>query len=216
MAILFGQEPGTRSSYADRIDYGIIWIEIDVVKGNLEPRRYFGVEDNITRRVIMKQILVVLASLAAVVALSAFGCTDGPAGPSIIEPIISEGEESGLELALDEGYDGVRNGVHLVMIWDPDKAEFVGTVKNVTDAVIRDVRVEVHLSNGIELGPTPRADLAPGEVRDVRLAATPGFTGWIPHAESGAGGAGGEGSEGENGEGEGEGEHSEEGESGSG
>jgi hypothetical protein len=72
------------------------------------------------------------------------------------------------------------------------------------------VRVEVHLSNGTELGPTTPVDLAPGERTAVELqATTAAFTGWTGHPESGPGhGAGGEGG-GEHGGagGEGGGEH---------
>ncbi|MXY98067.1 MAG: hypothetical protein F4Z29_10045 [Gemmatimonadetes bacterium] len=81
------------------------------------------------------------------------------------------------------------------------------------------VRVEVHLSNGTELGPTTPVDLAPGESVDVSLAATEEpFTGWTPHAEVGEGehGSGGEGG-GEHGvDGDGLGEHGSDGEGGEG
>jgi len=103
------------------------------------------------------------------------------------------GEESGATYALDETFDTVRKGVRLVMNWDANAGAFVGEVENVTDATIPAVRVEVHLSNGVELGPTPRADLAPGETRAVELSAAgiTGFDGWTPHAEMGAGDSGG-------------------------
>lgn len=105
---------------------------------------------------------------------------------------------------------------------------FVGTVENTTSATLNRVRIEVHLSNGVELGPTTPIDLAAGEVMDVVLPATAqAFDGWTPHAEVGAseGGEGGgeHGNEGgesgnENGEsgaegGEGGGEHGNGGES---
>jgi len=116
-----------------------------------------------------------------------------------------EGEESGTLLALDQTYDEVRNGAHLVLRYDAEANAFVGTVRNVTDGALRLVRVEVHLSNGTELGPTTPVDLAPGEAIEVRLTATTtAFTGWTAHAEvgpgHGAGGAGG-GEHGEGGEG---------------
>lgn len=106
------------------------------------------------------------------------------------------GEEAGATHALDESFDMVRKGVRLVMSWDAAARAFVGTVENITEATIQAVRVEVHLSNGVELGPTPRADLAPGEMRAVELSAAgvTGFDGWTPHAETGSGehGNGGE------------------------
>ena len=132
-----------------------------------------------------------------------------------------EGEESGTRLALDEIYDTVRNGARLILRYDSASNSFVGTVENTTENILRRVRVEVHLSNGTELGPTTPVDLAPGEVIDVTVsAAGEEFTGWTPHAEvdTGDGGEHGEGGEGggEHGEGgeegEGGGEHDEGGE----
>ena len=122
------------------------------------------------------------------------------------------GEESGTVLTLDQTFDRVRGGARLVLRYDRVAQAFIGTVENTTDATLPQVRVEVHLSNGVELGPTPPQDLAPGEQIDVRLnAAGEQFTGWTPHAEVGpqSGAHGGEGSGGEGG-----GEHGSGGESG--
>ncbi|MDE0197427.1 MAG: hypothetical protein OXK78_04480, partial [Caldilineaceae bacterium] len=113
-------------------------------------------------------------------------------------------------LALDETFDMVRAGARLIMSYDAHSNAFFGTVVNTTNATLTQVRIEVHLSNGIELGPTTPADLAPGAAMNVILhgSAQP-FDGWTPHAEVGAseGGGGGEGS-GEHGSG-GEGSGSE-------
>lgn len=99
-----------------------------------------------------------------------------------------EGEESGVELALDETYDNVRNGARLVLAYDKASNSFTGTVENITEKTLERVRVEVHLSNGIELGPTTPGDLAPGEKRDVKLTATSkDFEGWTAHPEVGSG-----------------------------
>lgn len=124
------------------------------------------------------------------------------------------GEESGTLLGLDQTYDEVRNGARLIMRYDAEANAFTGTVRNTTAATLPSVRVEVHLSNGAELGPTTPVDLAPGQTIDVRLQApNTAFTGWTPHAETGPGhGAGGEGG-GEHG-GESGGEHGSEGEHG--
>ena len=141
----------------------------------------------------------------------------------------SGGEEAGAaNLALDETFDQVRAGARLILRYDAPTNSFRGTVENTTNSVLTRVRIEVHLSNGTELGPTVPVDMAPGLVLAVNLAATPGpFTGWIPHAEVGSGEGGGEGSEsggegggegsesGEHG-GEGEGEHGSGGEGGGG
>jgi len=110
-----------------------------------------------------------------------------------------EGEESGAELTLNQSYDQVRNGARLILAYDAKSNSFNGTVKNTTDKILKRVRVEVHLSNGRELGPTTPADLGPGDERDVNLAATSkGFERWSAHPEVGSG---------ERGHGEGRGEH---------
>ena len=95
-------------------------------------------------------------------------------------------EESRTTLALDATYDEVRNGARLVLRYDAEANAFVGTVQNVTEGTLSRVRVEVHLSNGTELGPTTPGDLAPGETIDVKLQATDEpFTGWTAHPEVG-------------------------------
>ena len=115
----------------------------------------------------------------------------------------NEGEESNTELALNEQYDEVRSGARLILTYDVQTNSFKGTVKNTTDETLKQVRVEVHLSNGIELGPTPPGDLAPGEKRDILLVATStDFTAWTAHPEVG---------EGEHNRGESHGEHDSEG-----
>ena len=95
-----------------------------------------------------------------------------------------EGEESGEEFALDETYDQVRNGARLILTYDADTNSFKGTVENTTQETLYHMRVEVHLSNGIELGPVELGDLAAGEKRDVELKATStDFDGFSAHPE---------------------------------
>ena len=98
-----------------------------------------------------------------------------------------EGEESGTELALNETYNKVRNGARLILAYDAQSNSFNGTVENTTDTTLERVRVEVHLSNGKELGPTTPANLNPGEKRNVKLTATSkNFDGWTAHPEVGS------------------------------
>ena len=122
----------------------------------------------------------------------------------------SGGEESGTTLTLTEEYDTVRNGARLILVYDADSNAFTGTVENTTSSTLEQVRVEVHLSNGVELGPTTPVDLAPGQIVDVSLPATDqAFDGWTPHAEVGPGHGGEAGEHGPGGEdGEEGGEHS--------
>ena len=133
------------------------------------------------------------------------GGEHGPGGENGSE----SGEEGGTRLAPGETFVQVRKGVRLIMKYDAGQEAFVGVVKNTTSATLPQVRVEVHLSNGTELGPTTPQDLAAGKSRPVRLvAAGESFTGWTPHAEvgpqSGSGGEGG-GEHGPGGESGGEG-----------
>lgn len=105
-------------------------------------------------------------------------------------------EESGTMLALNETYDEVRNGARLILDYDVQSNSIQGLVENTTGNTLIQVRVEVHLSDGIELGPTNPVDLAPGELFDVTLPATSqGFDRWTPHVEvgTGTGEGGGEG-----------------------
>ena len=124
----------------------------------------------------------------------------------------AEGEESGTELALNETYDKVRNGARLILTYDAQSNSFNGTVENTTERTLGRVRVEVHLSNGKELGPTTPADLGPGEKRVVKLTATSkDFDGWSAHPEVGNEEQGGSEESGEHGGREGGGEHGREG-----
>ena len=110
-----------------------------------------------------------------------------------------EGGEEGSganQLAPDETFDMVRGGARLILGYDAESNSFKGTVENTTNRTLDRVRIEVHLSNGTELGPTTPIDMAPGEVRTITLPSTQAsFTGWVAHAEVDGGehGSGGEG-----------------------
>ena len=111
-------------------------------------------------------------------------------------------------LALDETFDTVRSGARLTLSYDATSNSFEGTVENTTDDVLDRVRIEVHLSNGTELGPTTPTDIAPGKVVAIHLPATPAtFTGWTAHAEVGGGGEGSESGDEHGGEQKSGGEH---------
>ena len=141
-----------------------------------------------------------------VVHMEAFDCGGpGPAAHTGGEGTEGSGADS---LALDETFDAVRSGARLILKYDASSNSFKGTVENTTNGVLDRVRIEVHLSNGAELGPTTPTDMASGEVVGINLPATPAsFTGWTAHAEVGTGGEGSE-SGGEHGSGgEQDGEH---------
>ena len=121
-----------------------------------------------------------------------------------------DGEESANQLGKSDTYDELRAGSRLILSYDAASNAFTGTVANITEAPLSRVRVEVHLSNGVELGPTPAVDLAPGASAAVSLAAPDRpFDTWSAHAEVGGGdgvasdgehGSGGERADGSGGE----------------
>ncbi|WP_420637223.1 MBL fold metallo-hydrolase [Candidatus Palauibacter sp.] len=95
-----------------------------------------------------------------------------------------EGEESGEYLGRAETWDATRRGARLILSYDPGREAFAGTVENTTGETLCAVRVEVHLSSGTELGPTQRADLAPGAAAEVELAVGgEAFERWTAHPE---------------------------------
>ena len=97
-------------------------------------------------------------------------------------------EEGRQQLAPDQRYDQTRNGARLIIRYIPSVNAFYGTVENTTDRVLRRVRVEVHLSDGSELGPTTPTDLSPGSKLFINLsAAGHTFDGWSVHVEVGSG-----------------------------
>lgn len=97
-----------------------------------------------------------------------------------------EGEEAGPRIALDGTHDEVRKGSRLILSYDTETSSFIGTVENLTEKTLTRVRIEVHLSNGTELGPTEPINIAPGEKADVKLSAEgQTFEWWKAHAEVG-------------------------------
>ena len=172
--------------------------------GDLNPRQQVTSSLSVTS----EPALAGVAYDGYVIHMEVFDC----AGPGPVAHTASGEEGGGALLALDETFDTTRSGARLILSYHAPSNSFRGAVENTTDRVLRRVRVEVHLSNGAELGPTVPADLRPGEVRAinlVNLATTPAsFTGWTAHAEVGGGEGGGEGA-GEHGGGgaEGGGEH---------
>jgi len=175
----------------------------------------------------MKRIPVTFAMIAVILAVVVSGCSNDREGGEKQDSGRSteargehdrdrggnaEGEESGTEYALTETYDQVRNGARLILAYDAQSNSFNGTVENTTTRTLKRVRVEVHLSNGKELGPTTPGDLGPGEKRSVRLTAiSADFDRWSAHPEVGNEEHGGSEGSGEHGASEGLGEHGGEG-----
>ena len=136
----------------------------------------------------MKHLRMALAVIGVVLALALIGCSNdsesgehdgGSESRAGAEGSGEHGgksgvhsEESGTQFARSEAYDEVRAGARLILSYDSAANAFTGTVENTTEATLSRVRVEVHLSNGTELGPTTPVDLAPGQAVDVTLEAT--------------------------------------------
>lgn len=96
-----------------------------------------------------------------------------------------EGEESGEYIGRTQSRDAMRGGIRLTLLFDEAQNAFTGTVENTTRTTICDVRVEVHLSNGTELGPTERMDLDPGESAATLLSSEgEAFERWTAHPET--------------------------------
>lgn len=127
-----------------------------------------------------------------------------------------QGEEDGTQFKKSQSYNEVKKGVRLILKYDEAKSVFVGTIENKSKKTAEKARIEVHLSNGVELGPTPPKNVKPGETITVKLSAKgQKFETWSTHAEVGSNehghGEGGEGHEsgerGEHSKKEGTGEH---------
>ena len=130
-------------------------------------------------------------SLVLFAAFLAVGCSGTPTalaethGP---EGTGGESGESGTQYAPGDEARELRGGVELGMRFDQGAETCSGTVRNTTNQTVRDVRVEIHLSNGVELGPTPRVDLSGVETRAVELDARgQTFNWWTVHVELGSG-----------------------------
>ena len=95
-----------------------------------------------------------------------------------------ENEESGVYINRSDTWDATRRGARLVLTFNPESDAFSGTVENTTESSLCAVRVEGHLSNGVELGPTARKDLPAHQFTQVELS-TGGetFDTWTAHPE---------------------------------
>ena len=182
----------------------------------------------------MKRNFGTLTLLVVVMLMAALGCgrttppmipTESDASDGMMPTMTGSDEESANQLTLAETYDHTRKGARLIMKYDAATNTFIGTVENTTNAILQQVRVEIHLFNSQgpnptdpELGPTTPRDLAPGEIIPIELVAVAEpFDMWVAHPEVGPmssgggegggehGGAGGEG-DAEGGEGGGAGE----------
>ena len=124
--------------------------------------------------------LITAGTLFAVLGLGLIGCSAGP------KPgVSSQSSESGTfrytavcedvipspDLTLFDTLHFLRAGAQLVLSYDFAIRAFTGTLENTTEATLRRVRVEVHLSNGTKLDLTNPVDLDPGQTVAITLPA---------------------------------------------
>ena len=127
---------------------------------------------------------ILLGTLGLVLTL--LGCHSGSESGYYGYAALGEGPEPSPDLTLFDTLHYHRDGAQLVLSYDFATNTFTGTVENTTKATLRRVRVEVHFSNGTELGPTSPVDLAPGQVVDITLpAGWQTFTFWSAYPEVG-------------------------------
>jgi hypothetical protein len=87
-------------------------------------------------------------------------------------------------VARSSTWDRVRRGARLVLSFDATGPAFTGTVTNTTKDRLCAVRVEVHLSTGVELGPTEPTNVPAGGTIAIRLpGAGAEFESWTAHPE---------------------------------
>ncbi len=80
-----------------------------------------------------------------------------------------EGEESGAYIARTARWSETRGDAWLTLSFNSASNSFVGRVSNTGNEPLCDVRVEVHLSTGTELGPTERTVVPYGGSINVTL-----------------------------------------------
>jgi hypothetical protein len=129
----------------------------------------------------MRQILWIFTILLTVLSLT-LSCSKNDGGEGVHEGE----EENGTQFNKNETHNEVLNGVRLMLSYDSNSSSLIGTIENITGNTISQVRNEVHLSNGTELGPTTSVDLTPGETQAVTLSAIgENFETWSAPAEVG-------------------------------
>ncbi len=95
-----------------------------------------------------------------------------------------EGVESGVYIARTASWSETRNDAWLQLSFNSASNSFVGRVSNTGNEPLCDFRVEVHLSTGIELGPTERTGVPYGGSINVTLpSGGEEFTTWTAHPE---------------------------------
>ncbi len=99
---------------------------------------------------------------------------------------LGEGQHPPPDLGLLDTQGFSLAGAKGTLSYDFATHAFTGRVENTTKATLRQVRVVVHLSNGIKLGQTAPVNLAPGQAVDITIpAGWQPFTHWSAYLEIG-------------------------------
>ena len=133
-----------------------------------------------------------IGALGLCLGLASIGCSNGPeSGDSqdsgwVGYAALGEGPHPPPDLGLLDTQGLSLVGAEGRLSYDSTTHAFTGKVENTTTATLRQVRVVVHLSNGIKLGPTASVNLAPGQVVDITIpAGSQPFTHWRAYLEVG-------------------------------
>ena len=105
-----------------------------------------------------------------------------PPPPSSISEFSRDGTL--ITLGTSVSFSGTHDGAKLNLWYDSATSTFEGSVRNTTETPLLQVKVTVHLSNGLELGPPTPLDLAPGELIWLTLpAGSQHFSHWSTYLE---------------------------------
>ena len=133
-----------------------------------------------------------IGALGFCICLAPIGCSNGPeSGTSqgsgeFRYATLGEGIHPPPDLGLLDTQGLYKAGAEGTLSYDSATHAFMGRVENPTKATLRQVRVVVHLSNGIKLGPTVSVDLAPDQAVDITIpAGGQPFTHWSAYLEVG-------------------------------
>ena len=96
-----------------------------------------------------------------------------------------EGEESGVYIARTASWSETQGDAWLQLSFNSASNSFAGRVSNTGNEPLCDVRIEVHLSTGVELGPTEPTEVPYGGSINVTVP-TGGeeFATWTAHHEA--------------------------------
>ncbi len=88
-------------------------------------------------------------------------------------------QELGDQLKVNENYEQEIDGLHVIVSYHAPTSSFIGFIENTTNKIISNIRIEIYLSNAVELGPTRPGSLQPGEMKNISLLVhNQGFSEW--------------------------------------